>query len=184
MPRLAVDIRLLYTPEALLAYVMLGLFLAPFALLYVVMFRGSERIFKALERKGLPRIAKPVIGALLAGLVGLLVPHVLGSGREATARAILEIGVSDGDLKVWGLSLSLSLVIIAIAKMAATSLSIGSGGSGGVFAPGIMIGSLLGGSFGLAVSRALSDLPPETFSYMGMAVLFGAAAKAPQPLAS
>ncbi len=179
MPRLALDTKLLYTPESLIAYVLLGLFLAPFAFLYVALFRGSEKAFKKLEERGVPRIIKPIIGAFLAGLVGLLIPHVLGSGREATARAITEIGASDGDFKIWGLPLWLSLIIIALAKIVATSFSIGSGGSGGVFAPGIMIGALLGGSFGLLVSGVLSDLPPETFSYMGMAVLFGAAAKVP-----
>jgi CIC family chloride channel protein len=91
----------------------------------------------------------------------------------------MEVGTGGGDFEIWGLPLWLSLIVIAVAKMVATSFSIGSGGSGGVFAPGIMIGALLGGSFGLIVSGTLSGLPPETFSYMGMAVLFGAAAKVP-----
>lgn len=180
MPELAIETRLLYTPGALLAYVLLGLFLAPFGFLYAALFTSSEKAFRRLEERGLPRILKPVVGALAAGIIGLFIPHVLGSGRMVTAYTITEIGTPGGEaFKLWGLPLWLSLIIIALAKIAATSLSIGSGGSGGVFAPGLLVGALLGGSFGVLVSGTVTDLPPKTFAYMGMAVLFGAAAKVP-----
>ena len=179
MPRLDVDPASLYTPGSLAAYVLLGCFLAPFAVLYVRAFNGARRLFDSLQARGLPAPLKPVLGGLAAGVLGVAVPHVLGSGREATALAIEYMAEGGGPFSLPWLPLWASLALIAVAKIAAVSLSIGSGGSGGVFAPGIMAGALLGGSFGVLAGSAVSPLPPEAFSYIGMAAFFGAAAKVP-----
>src|ERR1700693_3960500 len=72
------------------------------------------------------------------------------------------------------------LLLVAL-KILATSLTIGSGGSGGVFAPGLYIGGMLGGSFwGLLNSRVPGMSPtPAPFVIVGMMALFGGVAKAP-----
>ncbi len=66
-----------------------------------------------------------------------------------------------------------------MAKIVATSLSIGSGGSGGVFAPAVLSGALLGLSFSHLVGQYLSPLDPGVYAYLGMASFFAAAAKVP-----
>jgi len=81
-------------------------------------------------------VLKPAIGGLLVGLLGLLIPQILGSGYgwaqlAADRESLLHI-------PLW------IVLVLPIAKIVATSLSIGTGGSGGLFGPGIVIGGFLG----------------------------------------
>ncbi|WP_173579019.1 chloride channel protein, partial [Aeropyrum camini] len=74
----------------------------------------------------------------------------------------------------------LALAAAGLLKIAATSLSIGSGGSGGVFAPGLLGGALLGLSFyALLEGTADTPLPAMAYAYLGMSAFFAAAAKVP-----
>jgi CIC family chloride channel protein len=123
---------------------------------------------------------KPLIGGLLAAALGLGLPHVLGNGRGLLASFLKVMG--DGDLegfRLLTLPLWLSLIILAIAKIVATGFSIASGGSGGVFAPGILSGAMIGASFGMLVGSRISPLDPMVYAYIGTAAFFGAAAKTP-----
>jgi CIC family chloride channel protein len=73
------------------------------------------------------------------------------------------------------------LLAVAVGKILTTSLTIGSGGSGGVFGPSMVIGGCAGGAFGLVVHANWPDLAPQpaSFMIMGMAGFFAAAAKTP-----
>jgi CIC family chloride channel protein len=109
-----------------------------------------------------PRIFKPAIGGLLVGLIALHWPQVLGGGYGWMQMAILgklSLGLL-GALMVW--------------KMLALAFTVSSGGSGGVFAPSLFIGAMLGG--GVA---AVFHQPPAPFVIVGMAALFAAAARVP-----
>ena len=108
----------------------------------------------------------------MVGVLGLLLPGVLHLGFGWTQ---LTMGPMLLDLPLW------AVVLLPLAKIAATSLSLGSGGSGGTFGPGLVIGGMVGGSFWRLAQGVLSDLPasPAPFVIVGMMALFGAVAHAP-----
>ena len=109
-----------------------------------------------------PRIFKPAIGGLVVGLIALEWPQVLGGGYGWMQMAIL------GKLTLDLLAALLGLKILAL------SFTVGSGGSGGVFAPSLFVGAMLGG-----VAAALFHQPAAPFVIVGMAALFAAAARVP-----
>lgn len=108
-------------------------------------------------------------GGLAIGALGLLLPQVLGVGYQAMGTAVLG---------KYGLLL---LVGLLCAKYTATLLTIGAGGSGGVFAPSLYLGTMLGGAFGAAVHTLAPGLVPDPALYAvaGMGVVFAGAAQAP-----
>lgn len=110
----------------------------------------------------IPPWLKPAVGGLAVGLIALRLPEVLGGGYGWIQQTI------DGQL-----ALKLLLVLLA-AKMVALSLTVSSGGSGGVFAPSLFVGAMLGGSFAL-----LSHHAPAGMVIVGMAAVFGGAARVP-----
>jgi CIC family chloride channel protein len=110
----------------------------------------------------IPHWLKPGIGGLLVGLMALKLPEVLAGGYGWIQQAI------DGQLALY------LLVILLFAKMIALSLTVSSGGSGGVFAPSLFVGAMLGGIFAV-----LSHHPPAGMVIIGMAAVFGGAARVP-----
>jgi CIC family chloride channel protein len=109
-----------------------------------------------------PTWTKPGIGGLCVGLLALRLPQVLGGGYGWIQEAI------DGRLVMR------LLLALLFAKIVALSLTVSSGGSGGVFAPSLFVGSMLGGVF-----AGLVHHPPAGFVIVGMAAVFGAAARVP-----
>lgn len=130
---------------------------------FIRLFDRSERWFSQLT---LPDYLKPAVGGLMVGVIGFLLPNSLSESYGYLARASL------GELSFWALLLGV------LAKMATTSLTIGSGGSGGVFGPSMVIGGLLGGLIGQLFSPWLS-LQSAAFVVVGMAGFFSAAANTP-----
>lgn len=109
-----------------------------------------------------PTWTKPAIGGLLLGLLALRLPQVLGGGYGWIQEAI------DGRLAVR------LLLVLLVAKILALSLTVSSGGSGGVFAPSLFIGAMLGGAF-----AGIFHQPPAAWVIVGMAAVFGGAARVP-----
>ncbi|MGA7158475.1 MAG: chloride channel protein [Acidobacteriaceae bacterium] len=110
----------------------------------------------------IPAWLKPAVGGLVVGLIALKLPQVLGGGYGWIQQSI------DGQL-----ALKLLLVLL-FAKTLALSFTVSSGGSGGVFAPSLFVGAMLGGSFAL-----LSHHTPAGMVIVGMAAVFGGAARVP-----
>ncbi len=110
----------------------------------------------------IPPHFKPALGALVVGLIALVFPQVLGGGYGWIQEAI------NGKM-----ALSL-LAILVIAKMFAFTFTVSSGGSGGVFAPTLFIGAMLGSFF-----AHLFHQSSAIFAVIGMAAVFGSAARAP-----
>ncbi|MBL8127056.1 MAG: chloride channel protein, partial [Chloroflexia bacterium] len=138
-------------------------------LLYARSFYGIEALFHRLR---LPRWVKPALGGLLVGLLGLVV-----TGAIHTGYGWVQIAMSP-DL----LTLPLWLVLILpFAKILVTSLTVGSGGSGGIFGPGMVIGGFVGAAFWRFGQGVLPGLPenPAPFVIVGMIALFGGIAHAP-----
>jgi CIC family chloride channel protein len=116
-----------------------------------------------------PNALKPVVGAVVVGGVALLYPEALGSGLPAIEEAL------KGTFP-WTL-----LLALVFAKLVATSFTLGSGNSGGIFAPSLFMGAMLGGAFGHGVHHLFPDLTASAGAYalVGMASVFAAAAHAP-----
>jgi CIC family chloride channel protein len=157
----------LATPAQLPFYAVLGVLCAATGYPYVRFFYGArDRFFRRLN---LPKHVKPAIGGLMVGLIAVFLPQVLGGGYAWIQSAI------DGHLAV---SLMAALVF---AKIVATSCTISSGGSGGVFAPSLFIGSMLGGAFGDMCHRFFPHIvaEPSAFVLVGMGGFFAGVAKVP-----
>ena len=158
-------------PISLIGYLALGIAAGGVGLLYPKTLYGIRDFFARLR---IPNIFKPAIGGLGVGLIGLAAPQALGMGY-----GYVQFGVNSDyvHLAAW---LMLALVFV---KIVTTSLTIGSGGSGGVFGPGMVIGGFLGGALwaGLhTVAPALvAGAQPGAFVVVGMAAFFGGIAKAP-----
>ncbi len=166
----------LYTPIAIATYIGLGVFMAPFSLLYVKLFNTVRRTFTSLTAHGLPSWLRPVIGAAVVGSIGVTVPHVLGTGEELLAKMLEAMRTGGlGAPEVAG-GVVVTALILAVLKIVATSVSVGSGGAGGLLAPGLFAGAMVGLAYGLLVGR-LAGLEPVLYAYLGMAALFGAASK-------
>jgi CBS domain-containing protein len=136
--------------------------------LYATSFYSVGRLTKRLPGE---RMLKPAAAGLLVGLIALAVPQVLGTGYGWVQAAM---GPRLLTLPLW------IVLVLPFAKILATSLSIGSGGSGGIFGPGMVVGGFLGAG----TWRLLSDLPgvphsPAPFVVVGMIACFGSIAHAP-----
>jgi CIC family chloride channel protein len=162
----------------LLPYLMLAIFVALLASLYTRTFTWVNRWFHAMK---VPGHLKPAIGALASGAIGVLLYESFH--RQALSLAVLSYGydalqaaLDDGSTITATL-----LLVIALGKIATTSLTIGSGGSGGVFGPSMVIGGCGGGALGIVLHRYAPALVPHpaAFVVVGMGGFFAAAAKTP-----
>ncbi len=155
-------------PYSLIYYAALGLLCGGVGILYPRFFYGVRDLFRLLK---IPNYFKPAIGGLGVGLMGLFLPQVLGMGY-----GWLQIVMEPQVIIPVGL-----MIILIFAKIVATSLSIGSGGSGGVFAPGLFIGGMLGAAIWSGLHGIAPHMPltPEPFVVVGMMALFGGVAHAP-----
>jgi len=153
-------------PTELLLYFLLAIACALFGRFYVKIFYGMRRWFKRLP---LPEPLKPAFGGLLLGILAMFVPQVLGSGYGMVQAALY------GKVALW------VMLVLAVAKVVATCFTISSGGSGGVFAPSLVIGAMLGGAFGacseLLVPTLVDD--PRSYVLIGMAGFFAGVSNTP-----
>ena len=156
-------------PLSLVWYALLGVVAGGVGIGYVRVFYGVRDGFRRLH---VPPHVKPAIGGLGVGLMALVFPQVLSMGYGWLQLAI------DGNTAQLAVGTMLALVGL---KIVATSLTISSGGSGGVFAPGLYIGGMLGGSLWWLLHGRVPGLPavPAPFVIVGMMALFGGVAKAP-----
>lgn len=177
-PQIPVDVGRLFTYQALATYILLGFISAATALFYIKFYEIICSFFTRIKLGEYIWI-KPAIGGLILGLLGFTVPAIIGTGNFFIAKFIENSVKGELELSMLGLSLEASLLLLILLKIVGTSFSIGSGGSGGLFAPSVFIGSLLGYLIGLTVASPLSRLPPYVYAYIGMASLFGAATKTP-----
>jgi CIC family chloride channel protein len=167
-------------PLSLVSYLLLALFMIVLAMLYTRTFYGLTHLFHRLPMR--PHF-KPAIGALLSGLLGVALYLVLGREKQALAVLSFGYGILQDAMTADQASLFFALVLLAVAlgKIVTTGLTIGSGGSGGVFGPSMVIGGCGGGALGIALHRLWPALAPHPASFVivGMAGFFAAAAKTP-----
>ena len=153
-------------PIALLFMIVLGAIAGFFGLAYS---RGLTWIEDVFHNWQVPFWIKTSSGGLAVGALGLAFPQVLGVGYPSIHAAL------SGQLTI-GL-----LLVLFLSKYIATLTTVGSGGSGGVFAPSLFLGSMLGGAFGEGLQKLVPGLipHPQIYAIAGMGAIFAAAAQAP-----
>lgn len=171
-------------PSELLLYAALGLVAAPVAVFYSRFIDWSEDIFDGW--KGVPEYLKAASGGVLLGLLGV-VAITAGGGlvfdwhNGQPMPAFFGIGYSVVNVALLGeLALGTSLLLLVL-KLLATGLTLGSGGSGGIFAPGLFIGAMVGSAFGQVANIAFPGQvgPVGAYALVGMAAVFAGTAHAP-----
>ncbi|MGM0663672.1 MAG: chloride channel protein [Thermodesulfobacteriota bacterium] len=154
-------------PLELGPYVVLAFVLAGGGALYVRSFYGVQRFF--VKKVHIPRHLKPALGGLCTGMIGFFLPQTLAFGY-GFAQMALENQLS-----------TLFLLGLAFGKILTTSFSIGSGGSGGVFGPSVVIGGAFGGAVGRFFHAIMPGVvtQPGAFVIVGMAGFFTAVSNTP-----
>lgn len=154
-------------PAEILLCVMLGVLAAFVAVIFSRLLYAAEELGRRQRR--IPLLLLPAVGGVLVGLLGLWNSGALGIGDQATDAALI------GALSIR------TMVLLLVLKMATTVITLASGGSSGVFRPSLMMGAMLGGAFGLTADAVLpGDVSPAgAYATVGMAAMFGGAARAP-----
>lgn len=149
----------------LLFYLVLGMLAGLVAVAMVFVLYRMEDLFDRLPG---PPYLRPVAGGLLLGSTAFFFPQVLGVGYE-TIDTVLHEGYAGPTL----------LALVAL-KIVAVSFTLGSGGSGGVFAPSLFVGATLGGAFGAFVHHIFPESTATSGAYalVGMAAVFSGAGRA------
>ncbi len=154
-------------PIELVSYFILAVCCSGLGYVYVKVFYSMrDSFFKKLP---IPPHFRPAVGGLMIGCLALFYPQVVGSGYGWVQLAIY------GKMAI-GL-----MLVLAFAKILATSFTISSGGSGGVFAPSLVIGAMLGGAFGGIANHIAPGIATEPAAYVivGMAGFFAGVANTP-----
>ncbi|MEZ4293312.1 MAG: chloride channel protein, partial [Myxococcota bacterium] len=161
------------SPIELVFYAVLGLVCSGAGYLYIRFLHGSKSVF--FDRLPVNRYLVPPIGGLLVGVIGYFHPAAIGQGLGYVQQLILGQPIA-------GLPPTIGLLAgLAVLKIATTSFTISSGGSGGVFAPSLFIGAMLGGSVGTLGHELFPALVPrvEPYVVVGMGAFFAGVANAP-----
>jgi CIC family chloride channel protein len=147
-------------------YTILGILAGLIAVLFIISVYKSNDYFDKLK---IPHHFKPAVGGLGIGLIALYLPQVYGVGYESINDAL------------WGKDIRWLLFALIFAKIIATSLTLGSGGSGGIFAPSLFIGAMLGSLIGKQAHILYPELTADAGAYalVGMGALVAATTHAP-----
>ena len=160
------------SPWELLLYTLMGFIAALAAVGFSRLLYFSEDIWGLIR---IPEPAKPLFGGILLGLLGIIsyqidgFPRVFGVGYETIENTLFS-----------QLTLQVTFGLLLL-KLVATTLTLGSGGSGGIFAPSLFMGAMLGASFGQIAHTIFPEIvaPSGAYALVGMAAFFGGAAHAP-----
>ncbi len=156
------------SPIEFAIYLLLGVVAGLIGFVYIFSYDYSKKAFRTLR---IPDYFKPAIGGLIVGLMGLYVHQVYGIGY----------GFCQMVLKNCARFTIALLFLLAFAKIFATTLTVGSGGSGGLFAPSLVIGSFIGGAIGLIFHYLMPNvvIHPEAYALAGMAAFLSGVSKTP-----
>ena len=148
-------------------YALLGLLAALVGVAFIRILYGTEDLADRIWHG--PEWLRPAAGGILLGLLLFALPELYGVGYPPLANAIT------GRYAVW------FLLLLLAGKLAATSTTIAIGGSGGVFAPSLFMGAMLGSAFGTIAGHVapFPTAPAGAYGIVAMGAVFGAAARAP-----
>jgi CIC family chloride channel protein len=147
-------------------YVTMGVMCAAAGVLFTRTLYKTEDLFDKLR---FPEYLKAALGGMILGTIALAYPQVLSVGYGAIDMALAQ------QLALW-----LMLVLVFV-KILATAITIGSGGSGGIFAPSLLIGAMAGGFFGTLVNHIFPDITasPGAYAIVGMGAVVSATTHGP-----
>lgn len=154
-------------PIDLIWYAILGVMAGVFGSILPTAFYKTRDWFKLIK---IPDHFKPAIGGLIVGVIGIALPQLLGGGY-----GYMQFALQGGTgIAVW------LLLILSLGKILALSLTVGSGGSGGVFAPSLYVGAMLGAAYAAMLHGFGFDaVGSAALAVVGMAALFAGAARVP-----
>jgi chloride channel protein, CIC family len=148
-------------------YAVLGVLAAVWGVAFIRVLYGSEDLADRIWHG--PEWLRPGVGGLLLGLLLILLPQMYGVGYPVLLQAV------DGHYAA-GL-----LLVLLVGKIVATSLTMSIGGSGGVFAPSLFMGAMLGSVYGQAIHALIPHASSSAGAcgLVGMGAVFAASARAP-----
>ncbi len=147
-------------------YALLAVITGFLAVFHIKIFHLIRDFYQNLN---IPQQIKPISGAFIVGSIGILFPQVMGDGYYFI-EAVL-----------YGGEMNRLLIALIFLKIFATAVTLGSGGAGGVFAPALFIGTMIGGSFGAIVHKILPDMTAGSGAYasVGIGAFLAASTHAP-----
>lgn len=165
-PALRVPQYELVSPLELLLYAVLGIAAGLISVAFIKTLFGIGSLF---DRSRLPPWLRPGVGGFLVGLIALALPQVYG------------VGYASIDAALWNRADIAILGVLIVAKLLATSLTLGSGGSGGVFAPSLFLGAMLGATGGHLAHMLFPEwtAEPGAYALVGMGALVAGTTHAP-----
>ena len=136
------------------------------AVSFTVTLYKSEDIWDSWK---IPDYIKASLGGIVIGIIALRFPQIMAVGYDSIGKALL-------NQEVWTV-----LVLLVPLKILATSVTIGSGGSGGIFAPSLFMGAMLGGAFGCAAHALFPSVAanPGAYAIVGMGAVVAGTTHAP-----
>jgi H+/Cl- antiporter ClcA/CBS domain-containing protein len=166
------------SPLELPLYLGLGLCASLVAIVYTQLNTAAQKAFQGQIPKmafltKIPREVQPVLGGLCVGLVALKLPQVLGIGYETIEAVLRDVQFSFP-----------LLMALLVSKLLLTAICLGSGLVGGIFAPALFLGAVLGAAYGELLPKLLpmfasSIATPPAYAMVGMAAVLAASTRAP-----
>jgi CIC family chloride channel protein len=189
-PAFTVPTYIMHSPLTLVFYLLLGLVAAVVGVMFIKMLAWFEDLFDDWK---FPLALKPAVGALLLGLLGFFYLHLPGIGFSDLTEFQLGMPLIENIPHVYGSGFTFIehalhgsvdfwlLAMLILLKPLATSFTLGSGNSGGVFAPALFTGAMLGGAMGFLFAAWQPEIagPAGSYALVGMAAVFAACARAP-----
>jgi CIC family chloride channel protein len=178
-PSFTVEEYVLKSYWEIVPFILLGILAGLLAVGFIRFFYRVEDFFEGLK---LPPFFKPALGGIAIGVIGFYYAGTFGVGYGqgyGPGGTFVNTGPVDAILAGQiGLGVLIALLFL---KMIATSVTLGSGGSGGVFAPSLFIGAALGGVFGIVAGRIFPDVISSSgaYSLVGMGAFFAAVVQGP-----
>jgi chloride channel protein, CIC family len=154
----------------LVFYFLLGTLAGLSAVLFIKTFYFIEELLKKFEKRfRVPGWAMPAIGGLLCGLISMWAPELYGFSYEAINNALR-------GSETWE-----NMTTVYFLKPVVAALTVGSGGSGGMFAPSMKMGAMLGGMYGKVVNNLFPGITAASGAYalVGMGALTAGIMRAP-----
>lgn len=148
-------------------YIIMGAFSGIISWMYIKVLYFSEDFWD--NKVKLKPYIKPLFGGLIVGAIGLLFPEILGVGYDSMDAAL-------NNNQIWQIA-----IVLVFLKMIASSMTLGSGGSGGVFAPSLFIGAMFGVFFGSIVNMLFPEYTasPGAYALVAMGGLIAGTTRAP-----
>ncbi|MCE1255294.1 MAG: chloride channel protein, partial [Anaerolineae bacterium] len=148
-------------------YLALGILAGPLAAAYIFLITWFRKLFHDFNA---PDWSKPAIAGLGVGLVGVFYPQLFGVGYDTIGSVLTSSSRP-----------ALFLLFLLVAKLILTPLIIGGGFVGGVFAPSLFLGAMLGGAFGVTASQLFPalNISAPAFAMVGMAAVLAGTVHAP-----